>query len=148
MPGLPADVRMGDAIRARDWNAVLEVVEQLTRRLEKLEGVARDAAAGLDTMVMGYVVAVTDAAGRDLAAGVPVAPSVIRYTVRPLGCPATGECDVARAVPRWGRPVVGDTAKVVPAAVGSEAIVWRYPDGEGGWLSRVMVCEGLKFGGC
>lgn len=141
MATLPTSVAAGEAISAAMFNALLAEVRRLGQRLEAVP-------EGAGWLERGII------EGRTITgSGTPLAclPSEVTYTVRLLGRNITETFGATRL---FRRPVLGDTAKIVPAAVGSRVWVGVFPDGGtgaaggGAWVVQALVDETIGFAEC
>lgn len=141
-PPLPNRVNPGDPITAELVNGLLEEVRRLRTQVENLTG------DGAGWLVRGIVEGVS-LTGTGTPTG--ALASEVTYTIRLLG---RNQVETFGAARLFGRPVADDSAKLVPAAVGSRALVAVFPNGGstatggGAWVVLAMVDERLAFAEC
>lgn len=141
-PPLPSQVNRGDPITAELVNGLLDEVRRLRTQLDAMS------TDGAGWLVRGIV------EGRTITgSGTPTGAlaSEVTYTIRLLG---RDQVETFGADRLFGRPVADDSAKLVPAAVGSRALVAVFPNGGstatggGAWVVLAMVDERLAFAEC
>jgi len=134
-------VARGQPIRAEDFNALAGAINALME-----VGGGADArqlfAQGFGFVIRGLVAAHRLTGDATAALGFP---ADVRYDVQLVGRSALIE-DVR---PDIGSPVrAGQRVKIVPAQIGDECFVIRFPDGAGAYENVLVLAETLNFRTC